>query len=109
MRAIDQMSRAYVGTDVYCTSTEHRNEIELLCNCIIESCVASGLYCIPLTRSGGRDMPGLTKQVEHEQDLSLFWHWMWCELAKPNKGTVYDVMKRVRHRRYHCYVIGLRG
>ena len=42
LRAIDQMSSAYVCTDVYCTSMEHRNEIALLCNCIIKSCAASG-------------------------------------------------------------------
>ena len=46
LRAIDQMSSAYVCTNVYCTSMDHRNEINLLCNCIIESCVASGLYSI---------------------------------------------------------------
>ena len=89
---------AYVSTDVYCTSMEHRNEIDLLCNCIIESCVASGLHCIPLIRSCGRDMPGWTEQVVPERDRSLFWHWMWCELGKPNKGIVYDVMERARHR-----------
>ena len=61
LRAIDQMSSAYVCTDVYCTSMEHRNEIDLLCICIIESCVASGLHCIPLTRSCGSDMPGSTE------------------------------------------------
>ena len=42
---------------------KYGNEIDLLCNCIIESCVASGLHCIPLTRSCGRDMPGWTEQV----------------------------------------------
>ena len=61
------------------------------------------MCCIPLTRSGGRDMPGWTEQVEPEWDWSLFWHWMWCELGKPNKGIVYDVIKRARHR-YHYAV-----
>ena len=103
LRAIDQMSSTYVCTDVYCTSMEHRNETDLLCNCIIESCVASGLHCIPLTRSCGRDMTGWTEQFVPERDRSLFWHWMWCELGKPNKGIVYDVMKRARHR-YHYAV-----
>ena len=83
---------------------ENRNEIDLLCNCIIESCVASELHCIPLTRSCGGDMPGWTEQIVLEQDRSLFWHWMWCELGKPNKGIVYDVMKRASHR-YH-YAVG---
>ena len=85
---------------VYCTSTEPKNEIDLLCICIIESCVESGFHYIPLTRSGGRDMPGLTEQVEPERDRSLLWHWIWCELGKPNKGIVYDVMMRARHK-YH--------
>ena len=44
LRAINQMSSEYVCTDLYCTNMEHTNEIDLLCNCIIESCVASGLH-----------------------------------------------------------------
>ena len=82
------MSSAYVSTDVHCTSTEHRNELDLLCSCIIESCVASGLHCFPLTMSSGRDILGWTEQVEPERDQSLFWHGMWCELGKPNQGIV---------------------
>ena len=81
LRAIDQMSSAYICTDVYCTNTEHRKESDLLCNCIIGSCVTSGLHCIPLTRSCGTDIPGWTEQVEPERDRSLFWHWMWCEIC----------------------------
>ena len=48
-------------------------------------------------------MPGWTEQFVPERDRSLFWHWMWCELGKPNKGIVYDVTKRARHR-YHYAV-----
>ena len=58
------------------TKKDHKNEVDLLCNCIIESCVVSGLHCIPLTRSGGRGMPGYTEQVKPERKRSLFWHWM---------------------------------
>ena len=101
LRAIAQMISAYVCTDVHCTRMEHRNEIDLLCNCIIESCVASGLHCILLTMFSCRDMPGCTEQVEPEWNQLLLWHWMgWCELGKHNKGIVYDVMKSARHK-YH--------
>ena len=36
-------------TICHCSLDNHKNEINLLCNTIIDSCVSAGKNCIPLT------------------------------------------------------------
>ena len=48
-------------------------------------------------------MPGWSETVEPERERSLLWHWIWLDSGKPNRGLVYDVMRRTRHR-YHYAV-----
>ena len=90
-------------TDWHCECPEHRNEIDELCHLIIECCISASLESIPLSRPGGKDIPGWTDQVKPERDQSLFWHWMWMEAGKPRNGYIYDIMKRTKHR-YHYAV-----
>ena len=37
------------------------------------------------------------------REQSLFSHWIWLEMGKPQQGIVYNIMKRTRHR-YHYAV-----
>ena len=48
-------------------------------------------------------MAGWSDQVAPEKDISLLWHWIWCESGRPNYGFIYDIMKRIRHQ-YHYAV-----
>ena len=103
LSAIDLQNSAYFCKDIHCECLKHRSEIDSLCHFIIDACVTSGLNCIPLARSSGRDMPGWTEQVKPERDRSLLWHRIWCESGKPRSGVVYDIMRRAKHS-YHYAV-----
>ena len=86
-----------------CNSIEHRNAIDNLCDYVITSCINASVNCIPTTRSRATHVTGWTDHVKPESELSLLWHWIWLESGKPNKGFIYEIMKRTRHR-YHYAV-----
>ena len=48
-------------------------------------------------------IPGWKESVEQERNDSIFWHQVWIESNRPNKGVVYDIMKRTRNK-YHYAV-----
>ena len=54
--------------------------------------IITGCFIIYIYISGQYPM-----YIKKRRDRLLFWHWIWCELGKPN------VMKRARHR-YHYAV-----
>ena len=103
LSVIDLQNSAYFCKDIHCKCLKHMSEIDSLGHFIIDACVTSGLNCIPLARSSGRDMPGWTEQVKPERDRSLLWHWIWRESGKPRSGVVYDIMRRAKHS-YHYAV-----
>ena len=48
----------------------------------------------------GTAIPGWKKELEPLRQDSLFWHSMWQQSGKPNRGQVFEVMKFVRNK-YH--------
>ena len=63
----------------HCECAEHKNEINLLCSKLINSCIDASHETIPRKRHIGKDVPGWDELVKPERDRSLFWHWMWQE------------------------------
>ena len=68
-------------TNCHCSLDNHTNEINLLCNAIIDSCVSAGKNCIPLTGHNlkKKSVPGWVEQVAPQKERSLLWHWIWQE------------------------------
>ena len=48
-------------------------------------------------------LPGWKKELEPLRQDSLFWHSMWQQSGKPNKGQLFEVKKFVRNK-YHYAV-----
>ena len=67
----------------------------------------SGYETLPQIESKNRTVPGWSVAIKHVRKQSLFWHWIWSEAGRPTRGTLYEVMKRARHK-YHYAVRRLR-
>ena len=65
-------------TNCHCSIDNHKNEINLLCNTIIDSCVSDGKNCIPITGPNLKKkfVPGWVEQVAPQRELLLLWHWI---------------------------------
>ena len=74
-------------TDIKCKSIHHRNGIDKLCKCIIDSCLDAGNATIPHTRTNDKTMPGWSDKTKDEREYALFWHWIWCEAGRPYSGN----------------------
>ena len=95
-------------TNCHYSLDNHKNEINLFCNTIIDSCVSAGKHCIPLTGHNlkKKSAPGWVEQVAtRKRERSLLWHWIWRKAGKPNNSHIYHIMKCTRHQ-YH-YAIRL--
>ena len=46
----------------------------------------------PVTKA----IPGWREDVEPQRQDSLFWHNIWLSAGKPNKGVMFEIMKRTR-------------
>ena len=51
----------------------------------------------------GAAIPGWKEDIEPLRQESLFWHALWQQGGKPNKGHVFEIMKSVRNK-YHYAV-----
>ena len=51
----------------------------------------------------GSAIPGWRENLEPLRQDSLFWHAMWQQNGKPNRGQLYELMKYVRNK-YHYAV-----
>ena len=51
----------------------------------------------------GAAIPGWKEDLEPLRQESLFWHALWQQGGKPNKGHVFEIMKSVRNK-YHYAV-----
>jgi len=89
--------------DVMCTDESHRTDIDNLCSDMIQCCLRAGRTHVPSNRLKARVVPGWKDEVKPVKERSLFWHWLWLEAGKPNRGHIYDIMKRTRHQ-YHYAV-----
>ena len=95
-------------TNCHCSLDNHKNEINLSCNTVIDSCVSAGKNCIPLTGHNlkKKSVPGWAEQVySTSKSTIILWHWVWQEAGMLNNGYIYHIMKRTRHQ-YH-YAIRL--
>ena len=79
----------------------------MLCSNLIDCCLQSGYETLPQIESKNRTVPGWSVEIKHVREQSLFWHWIWSEAGRPTRGTLYEVMKRARHK-YHYAVRRLR-
>ena len=89
--------------DTLCQNQCHMKEIDVLCNRILSCCLEAGKKSIPQRSCKKGEVAGWREHVKPEKDHSLFWHWLWLECGKPNRGYVYDIMKKTRAR-YHYAV-----
>ncbi len=89
--------------NINCCNSTHTQAIEQLSTAIVKCCIDSGTECIPMTKPSDRTVTGWNDYVKHDKDQSLFWHWIWLEAGRPNKGHVYAIMQRTRHL-YHYSV-----
>ena len=57
-------------TNCHCSLDNHTNEINLLCNTIIDSCVSAGKNCIPLTEHHliKKSVPGWVEQIAPKEN-----------------------------------------
>ena len=88
---LERVAIPYVAikcNNVRCSTDQHINDFDQLCNAVVNSCTRTGQLCIP------------QEEIQPLKDSALFWHWIWRECVKRNNGAVYDVMRRTRHR-YH--------
>ena len=58
LNAIKQNQNVLYCTDIKRKSIQHRNGINKLCKCIIDSCLDAGNATIPHTRTNDKTMPG---------------------------------------------------
>ena len=47
-----------------------------------------------------RAIPGWKEKVEPVRNDSIFWHDIWINAGRPNKGMIFEIMKRIRNK-YH--------
>ena len=71
---IDRHKPVFYCKDLKCECHEHRYEIDILCNAIIDSCIVASQQTIPVNSyaSANREMPGWSETVEPERERSLF-------------------------------------
>ena len=101
LRGLQYLYGAIKCNNVRCSTDQHINDIDQLCNAVVNSCTRAGQLCIP--QSSGRCrkcVPYWQEEIQPLKDSALFWHWIWRECGKRNNGAVYDVTRRTRHR-YH--------
>ena len=101
--------------DPHCNSEEHAQARDSFLLDILISMIETSYQTIPV--GGGKRtrwdpdkncevdtaIPGWRKELEPLRQDSLFWHAMWLQSGKPNRGQLYEVMKHVRNK-YHYAV-----
>ena len=90
-------------SDVSCNNAEHRASIDSFCSELIENCLLASSLCIPTKHHGRKPVAGWDERARPERETALLWHWIWKDCGRPRQGTVYEIMKRTRHR-YHYTV-----
>ena len=65
---------AFYCKDGKCECHEHKYEIDMLCNAIIDSCIVASQRTIPVNSyaSANRETPAWSESVEPERERSLF-------------------------------------
>lgn len=87
--------------DVSCNNAEHRASIDSFCSEIIENCLLASSLSIPNRHHGGKPVAGWDECARPEREAALLWHWIWKDCGRPRQGTVYEIMKKTRHRYHH--------
>ena len=47
-------------------------------------------------------VPGWREAVAPFRKDSLFWHSVWLSAGRPNRGQLYEIMKRTRNKFHHA-------
>ena len=86
--------------DLNCNSLHHKSLSGMLYSNLIDCCLQSGSETFSQIGSKNKTVPGWSDEIKHVREQSLFWHCIWSEAGKPTRGTLYEIMKRARHK-YH--------
>ena len=71
LSAIKHNQNGLYCADIKCKSIHHRNGIDKLCKCIIDSCLDAGKATIPHTRTNDKTMPGWSDRAKYEREDAL--------------------------------------
>ena len=87
---------------IHCRNEQHVNDIDILCNEVVDSCIRASRSSIPQASKNGKrtNVPYWFEEVKPLKDNALFWHWLWGECGKRKHDAVYDVMRHTKHQ-YH--------
>ena len=97
-------SEALNCNDLLCI--KHKNEIEVLCQSIIDSCIDASKRTIPnilQARSHDNELPGWNDYVENHRQKAIFWHNIWKECNRPREGLLANI-RRTTRASYHLAV-----
>jgi exonuclease III len=86
--------------DLRCNDISHMENIDILCEKLIVSCLQAGNKCFPKCKSKGKVIPSWSETIEPLRDTSLFWHSLWISNGRPKSGPVAEVMRSTRAK-YH--------
>ena len=95
--------------NVHCTDTKHSVERDAFVLDLLGAMIESTHAHIPMSGGGlnrkkpdsGR-IPGWKENVEPLRQDSLFWHQVWLSAGRPNKGELFNIMKRTRNKYHHA-------
>ena len=86
-------------TDMLCTD-DHKHDLELFHNKIVDSCINSAELSIPLNSSARASksnvIPGWDEELTIFRNKSQFWHMLWKAMGKPTVGIVFNIMRSTR-------------
>ena len=86
--------------DHACTLTTHRASIDKLCMDIIHTLINVSLNVLPKPKPTRYRKPYWNTLAKQERDTAIFWHRIWCECGRPDRGIVADICRTTRSK-YH--------
>lgn len=100
INTIDIPWAALQCNDFFCE--EHKVELQLFHNALIESCIESCKMSIPHKTNDSKNkcVPGWNENVKEYQDIALFWHGLWKDNNCPRSGYIADIRNKTRAQ-YH--------
>ena len=101
---IDTDCDALFCRDVHCSSSDHLEKLEMLCNEVLGSITDAVKDNIP--HSSCRETPitpGWTEYIHPFKEDSIFWHSVWVSAGRPVDTELHRVMKNCRNK-YHYAV-----
>jgi hypothetical protein len=83
--------------DPLCDCEEHCNEIDHLCEDLINCCLKADKV-FPRCSNFKSCKPGWTENVAPYKKECSFWYSLWCQAGKPTSGDVYSYLREAKHQ-----------